>query len=601
MTSFSRLSIRRKVMLAILAGSVTTVGMGGLALVGFEAATYRKQALNTATALAKIVSANSTGALTFHDADTAQEILLNLEDNPGLMSARLYELDGSTLATYQRAGRLTSPPPSPPSPGYVFDYRRLLMSQPVMLNGDRVGDLFLEFDLARERARLWTYAGVVAMAMAVLAAISLLVSYGLQRFVSAPILELARLARHITANNDFSVRAQSGGSDEIGALNRAFNLMLQAIQTREIDLQESRQNLELAQRAGRIASFNWFARTDVFECSDEMFSLFGVVRGEFSGRRADFRKLVHPEDAAKNEGAMHAAQSNDGELNVEYRIIWPDQSIHWMATRAKYFYGPAGEVERMAGVVLDITERKQAEAQLVQQAEALYRSNRELEQFASVSSHDLQEPLRKVASYAELLAAKYGKQMGEEGDRYIGNITDGVSRMRDLIHDLLAYSSLSGEELPMEKVSMRAVVDGILNDLEPAIMEKKAEVNIVTPLPEIVAGRSQMQQLMQNLSSNALKFQKDQAPRIEVGHERRGDDDVFFVRDNGIGIEEIYAERIFKVFQRLHPRTRFPGTGIGLAICKKIVEQHGGRIWLQSVVGEGTTFFFSIPQVKPRP
>ena len=598
MTFFSRLSIRRKVTLAILLGSVTTVGVGGLALIVYEIGTYKQQALRTVSVLARVAAANSTGALAFGDAATAEHVLAALGDDPSIVSARLYLANGAPLASYQDPHYKSTLPDRAPPDGVTFGDNRLVLSRPILLNVDRVGQLYLEFDLDRARAHLWAYVGIVGLAMAALFAIALFVSWGLERFVSAPIQDLAAVARHITENKDFSVRARGGGEDEIGALTEAFNLMLQAIQTRETELDQSRANMELAQRAGKIGAFVWYARTDRVDWSDEMYALHGTDRNRFPGTRNAWLQMIYPEDIARVNELTRAGQRR-GDLEMEYRIRWPDGSIRWIVSRTKFYFTPDGALERGVGVNIDITERKHFEAQLVEQAEALWRSNRELEQFAYVSSHDLQEPLRKVASYAELLANKYRGQMGEEADRYIENVTDGVGRMRDLIHDLLAFSRLSRQDVPLEAVDIDGVVRRILSDLELSIREKSAEVKIVSALPSVHARRSQMQQLFQNLITNALKFQPEgTAPRVEIGHQRQDGEDVFFVRDNGIGLEEKYTEQIFKVFQRLHPRGKYPGTGIGLAICKKIVEQHGGRIWLKSELGKGSTFFFSIPLVE---
>jgi light-regulated signal transduction histidine kinase (bacteriophytochrome) len=246
--------------------------------------------------------------------------------------------------------------------------------------------------------------------------------------------------------------------------------------------------------------------------------------------------------------------------------------------------------------IRDVTDRKRAEAKLRQTAEELARSNAELEQFAYVASHDLQEPLRMVASYTQLLGRRYKGRLDEDADEFIGFAVSGAQRMQNLINDLLAYSRVGTRSQPFEWVDCTALVDSVIGDLAAQIAEAHATVTRGPDLPSVLVDPSQLRQVFQNLVANALKFHApDRAPRVHVKAEKSGTDWVFAIEDNGIGIEPQYAERIFQLFQRLHSQAEYPGTGIGLAICKKIIERHGGRIWLESKPGEGTTFFFTIP------
>jgi signal transduction histidine kinase len=243
---------------------------------------------------------------------------------------------------------------------------------------------------------------------------------------------------------------------------------------------------------------------------------------------------------------------------------------------------------------LDIARRQRAEARLIQQAQELARSNAELEQFASVASHDLQEPLRVVISYLQLLAENYHGRLDADADEFIAYAVDGAQRMQQLIVDLLAYSRAGTRSTEFAPTACEQVLARVLVDLHMAIAESGA---VVThgPLPTVQADATQLGQVLQNLLGNALKFRSTQPPRIHVAAEKRGTEWTFMVRDNGIGLEPIYAERIFGLFQRLHSRTAYPGTGMGLAICKKIIERHGGRIWVESEPGYGATFFFTLP------
>jgi light-regulated signal transduction histidine kinase (bacteriophytochrome) len=242
--------------------------------------------------------------------------------------------------------------------------------------------------------------------------------------------------------------------------------------------------------------------------------------------------------------------------------------------------------------------RTLAEQKLAQKVEELARSNRELEQFAYVASHDLQEPLRMVAAYTQLLGERYRGRLDETADTYIGYANEGALRMQTLIQDLLAFSRLGRDETVVRKADCNAVVKDVLLNLQSSIQESGAAV-ACEALPVVPADRSQLTQVFQNLIGNAIKFRKQEPPMISVRAERAGECWIFSVTDNGIGVAPEHAEGIFAVFQRLHTRSEYPGNGIGLAICKKIVEQQGGRIWVESQVGQGSTLKFTLPAHDP--
>ena len=260
-------------------------------------------------------------------------------------------------------------------------------------------------------------------------------------------------------------------------------------------------------------------------------------------------------------------------------------------------YDDTGQVVGASEIARDIGERKRAEVAAVAAAQELARSNRELEQFAYVASHDLQEPLRMVTSYAQLLARRYKGKLDKSADEFIAFIVDGVGRMQALIQDLLAYSRVGSQGKPLIPVPLARVLATVMEQLALAIADANASVTH-DPLPTVLGDESQLQQLFLNLLTNALKFRGDRPARVHIGASvdtsAGGDRWCLCVRDAGIGIEPQYSERIFEIFQRLHGRGEYPGTGIGLAICKKIVERHGGRIWVEPVAAGGTVFYFTL-------
>jgi len=248
----------------------------------------------------------------------------------------------------------------------------------------------------------------------------------------------------------------------------------------------------------------------------------------------------------------------------------------------------------VTAAIRDITKRKTAEAHLLQKVKELNRSNEELEQFANLASHDLQEPLRMVASYTALLARRYKGKLDSDADEFIAFAMDGANRMQRLIDDLLAFSRVGSKGEQLANISSEAALEEALLNLRGLIDESGALVTY-DPLPTVLADETQLIQLFQNLIGNAIKYQPPGIPEIHVTAAPHGASKwLFSVRDNGIGIEPQYFERIFGMFQRLHKREEFAGTGIGLAICKKIVERHGGHISLESQPGQGSTFSFAL-------
>lgn len=242
----------------------------------------------------------------------------------------------------------------------------------------------------------------------------------------------------------------------------------------------------------------------------------------------------------------------------------------------------------------EITERKRAEVRLADTVEELRRSNSDLEQFAYVASHDLQEPLRAVGGCVQVLKMRYQDKLDERGEQLIAHAVDGAQRMQNLINDLLTYSRVGTHGAAYQPVEMERTVQNVLRSLAPAIAESGALITH-DPLPKILGDGGQLELVLQNLVSNAMKFKGERPPSIHIGCAATEDEYIFSVRDHGLGIDAQYFDRIFVMFQRLHTRTEFPGTGIGLAVCKKIVERHGGHIWVESELGQGSIFYFSIP------
>jgi PAS domain S-box-containing protein len=335
--------------------------------------------------------------------------------------------------------------------------------------------------------------------------------------------------------------------------------------------------------------------------SGNYYEAVGIPIEDFAGkRRWDFPMLGLPD--AQLAAHKAACEAHEPFHELEFGRRDANGQMHYVSVSGQPIYDDEGEFAGYRGVGKDITRRKLDEAalreahdELEHKARELARSNEELQQFAYVASHDLQEPLRMISSYTQLIQRRYGERLDGDAKEFMDYIVDGAARMKQLIEDLLAYSRVGTRGRDFEEVDSSAALAKALANLRGAQEASGAKVTH-DALPRVVADASQLTQLFQNLIGNAMKFRGDEPPRIHVGCETRDHVWVFTVRDNGIGLDTQYADRIFMMFQRLHNKTEYPGTGIGLAICKKIVERHGGRIWVESQPGQGCTFGFTLPR-----
>lgn len=313
-----------------------------------------------------------------------------------------------------------------------------------------------------------------------------------------------------------------------------------------------------------------------------------------------FQDITHPDDLEADLNFIKQILAGEIEnYDMEKRYIRKDASIVWINLTVALARDAVGNPDYFISVVEDITSKIEYREELSQQTQELARSNRELEQFAYVASHDLQEPLRQISSYVHLLAERYADHLDEKGHRWVGYTTEGVARMKQLINDLLTYSRIKSKGRPLKCISTDAILDAALQNLASSLEESQAQIER-SPLPHVWGDATQIVQLFQNLIGNAIKFRRgDLHPHIRIAAQRSAEDAdtdfwIFSVTDNGIGIESQHFERIFTIFQRLHTREDYPGNGIGLALCSGIVQRHGGKIWVESITGSGSTFYFSL-------
>ena len=419
--------------------------------------------------------------------------------------------------------------------------------------------------------------------------------------------------RRIISKNADLLKNVNG--DIIGGIE-SFEDITERVENQERIAKELHKNSAIASVVGQIV-YEHYLPSDLIVWSGSFDTILGYTAEELGQDSHGWLDKVHPEDLKRVKEELSSAIQEDRQFDMEYRFRHKDGQYLWFHDRGVVKNMDDGTSSNI-GVMEDITERKRRYRELQEHAielnasmdcleiernklveikEELQRSNKELEQFAYVASHDLQEPLRMIASYTQLLERRYHDLLDERGKKYIHFAVDGASRMQQLISDLLTFSRVGLAAKEFELIDSSEVYEQAISNLAVAIQESGASVNC-DGLPKVCVDESQLVQLFQNLISNAIKFRGSDPPKVKIQAVEQEQEWLFSVADNGIGLDEQYQERIFLIFQRLHSRTDYQGTGIGLAVCKKIVERHGGRIWAESKDSAGSVFFFTIPKCR---
>ena len=619
MLRLSALSIRGKLIAIVMSTTGAALLLAGLGVATFEVRSYRINLSREIGTVARIVSINSTASLSFEDSRDATDVLSALASQPEIQAACLYRGRGPLFASYRAPGSRIACPERPGRDGEAWN-EHFRYQIPILLGEERIGTLWISAHLRTLRERMEVFAAFLAVVLVVAALAGLLMSARMQRIVSGPILSLANTARRITERRDLSLRAPEPGRDEVGVALGAFNDMLDRIEKADAALraasEDNRRQAEILQ--------------SVLDNIGEGLVVYDQKRGVQIWNPAatrilgqgpvgvDLHHWAETFDLFEEDGSAHFAFDRlplvaalRGEAVTDREIRVGRKTPRWISSSSRPLRDEAGQVRGAVAVFRDVSARKAAEEALralnttleervrertaaaEERAAELKRSNEELERFAYIASHDLQEPLRAAASYTQLIQQRLDQHPDDQARLYLSHLLAGVGRMRALVQDLLDYSRLGRQQLNLERVHVAEVLQAALADLTAAVEESRATLRI-GPLPEVTADTVQLTQLLRNLVGNAIKFRADHPLEVEINATKENSHWRFDIKDNGIGIEGRFLQRIFVIFQRLHGRAQ-PGTGIGLAICKKIVERHGGSIWVESEVGVGSTFHFTLP------
>jgi len=475
---FRNLPIRKRLLRVILVinGVVLTVACTAFFL--YEYYNSRSNTLNKVSAIGQIIATNSTAALAFDNKDDATEILTALKAEPHVEMAVLFDERGTQFSLYGRDTTMLPLIPHPLPEGHRIKGSILELALPVMLNGHRLGTLYLRSNMGAMHQRFQLYATIVVVVMVLSFLLSLALVRWLTRSISDSILSLSKTAAVISQKHDYSVRAGKMGNDEMGGLTDAFNHMLDTIQTQNRTLRQFNRTLE--------------------------------------------------------------------------------QKVQQRTAELEY-------------------------------------ANKELESFTYSVSHDLRAPLRAIIGYTAILEEDYSDKLDDEGKRITSVIKNNTLKMGQLIDDLLAFSRMTRQEVNRETVDMCAVVQEVKDSLAGDYDYSRVDWQIVA-LPPAAANPGLIQQVWMNLIANALKYSsKKEKALIQIGGYQQEGKLVYFVKDNGVGFNQQYGHKLFKIFQRLHSMEEFEGTGVGLALVHKIVARHGGEVWAEAQENKGAAFYFSLP------
>jgi len=599
MRALRDIPIKRKLVLTTMITTTVALLVAGLAIVLVDSVLFRQFLRRDLSALARIVADNSTAALAFNDPDSAAQTLGALRARFHVAGACIYRSDGSILASYSREGSFACPRPDT-GESIQTTAAGLLVSQPVLLGGQRMGTLMLLYDLGEIGERVRLYGSTVFLVILASSILAFLLSSRLRSMIATPISRLVNATTAVSKTGDYGVRAEKLSGDELGVLVDRFNDMLGGIQSRDQDLKTALADRETALREveRERERFTFMAESmpqKIFTAKPNgEVDYFNQQWMEFTGLSFDqikgwgWTQFIHPEDLDANLAIWRHALETGEPFHFEHRFRRADGKYRWHLSRVHAMRDPEGNITMWIGSNTEIHEQKEKE-------EELRRANEDLQQFAYSASHDLQEPIRNVAVYSEIIAKRYADKLDADAQQFLGFLQEGGRRLATLVSDLLAYTRASMAEISETSVDASLILKNAISSLAEAIRESDAVITY-DELPEVYMGEAHLQQVFQNLIANALKYRDESAPQIHISAARRGSQWCFSVRDNGIGIDPQYKERIFGLFKRLHHDRKHSGTGIGLAICQRVVQRYGGRIWVESESGKGATFFFTVPQ-----
>ena len=634
MQSFRDISINGKLTIVILMTSGIALSLVGGMILLYEYFHYQENVSSELSIVADMIGFNTAAALIFGDGQTAVNALQALRADDRIPAGQLYTKEGKTFATFFREDTGTPDVPSAlREPGDYLEGGHLLLFRSVSMDGEVVGSIYLQASLAGVRERLWQDAGIISFGMLLSLTATFLISTRLQKLIADPLLRLAHVAKGVSKENDYSARVAQGGSDELGVLIDAFNLMLEKVEGRDAYLEtevikRTRALKESEERSRRLVETTnvipWEADADTLcftYVGPRVAKLLGYAAEDW--RRENFwADHLHPEDGEWVVKLRQAAVERHSDHELEYRMIGADGQTVWVRDIASVVAGKPGQAKQLQGFVFDVTERKVTERKLAEAAVTLKNQNRELveardealeagrlkSEFLANMSHEIRTPMNVIIGMTELTL---DTELRPKQEQYLSMVRGSAESLLTIINDILDFSKIEAGKLALEFIpfDVKSMVQEIVKSLEMRAYEKGLELasHAQPEIPDIVVGDPvRLRQVIVNLLSNAIKFTESGTIGVDLKLGSISDSEVqlsIAVKDTGIGVPEDKRQLIFESFVQADGSTtrRYGGTGLGLPISNKLVQLMRGDLRVNSGVGQGSTFFFEVTLGRPAP
>ena len=546
--------------------------------------------------------------LAFQDKTGAEDVLAKLQTIPSILSGWIYDSDGNLFATFGMNEDTTILLPQDKGTKSQFKGDSLHIYQQIIYRDQNYGTLYLKVSTSLLKAKINSYLLTMLILTLGLIVLSYFLAYRLQAVISKPILKLAEVTGKISREGDYSLRVQKMGNDEISVLYDSFNNMLKQIQTRV--LERDKAAMDLRESEEQFFLFMDYFPSFVFIRNEEGNTLFMNKRmknvlGVKDGTEKNISEFF-PEETQKKLFSHDRDVIEKGYI-LSVETIFDKKNVPHLYKTHKFRIQRPGKPTLIGGIALDITEQKKAEEEIhrlneelelrvAKRTAQLKDAYQELEAFAYSVSHDLRAPLRHIDGYSSVLIEEISHNLDKRSQKYLNNIAVSASQMGELIDNLLAFARMGRAEISNTEIDLNQLVKAVRQELAPETKGRKI-IWKVGKLHKITGDNFLLRQVMLNLLSNAVKFTstKKQA-RIQIDSRTENNEIIVCVRDNGVGFDMKFVDKLFGVFQRLHRKDEFEGTGIGLANIKRIINRHGGRTWAEGSLDNGAAFFFSLPK-----
>lgn len=571
----------------------------------YEKITYRQMLVDDITTTGDIIAENINAALAFQNSNDAMRVLNSLSSQPHIIAAAVYDINGELFVKYTKENMNVIFPEKAAPESYMFENDALIAYNPILLD-QKIGTIYLKMDLIGQEERFNSYIQIAALVLISSLLITYLLALFLEKNLSAPVINLTNTIQNVSEKQDYSLRARKMTNDEIGFLADSFNNMLSEMQENYYNLKQTNTALQQAEKRYRTTLDNMMEGCQIINFNYRFTYINDAALKQIHRSRSDLIGHTIMEIYPGIEKS---------EFFIQLKKCMDERSTHYIENDFAFLDGSSGWFQYALepvpeGVFIlstDITKEKKLNSELIKHKEhledivaertaELEAANKELESFSYSVSHDLRAPLRHINGFTDILLKRIRNNLNEKDLHFFEHITDSTQKMGILIDELLVFSRMGRTEMKRQKIDLNKLISDTIANLNHDIEGRNIEWKI-EKLPEVKADPTMLQLVYQNLIGNALKYTRDRdIVEISIGSKKSENEYIFFIKDNGVGFDMKYKDKLFGVFQRLHHANEFEGTGIGLANVHRIITRHGGKTWADAEINKGATFFFSLPK-----